>query len=60
MNPQLIIAAINAGMMLLELATKVGKDLKQSGELSPADEKALDDKIAHLKEQTWWQVPEGE
>lgn len=60
MDPQLIIAAINAGITLIDLATKVGADLKQSGELTPAQEQELDAKIASLKDKPWWNVPEGE
>ncbi len=55
MDPTLIIAAINAGIQLIELATKVGTDLKQGGELTPDQEKALDDAIAGLKDKPWWQ-----
>jgi hypothetical protein len=53
---EIIIAAINAGIMLIDLAMKAGATLKQSGELTPEQEKALDDAIAGLKDKPWWQV----
>lgn len=60
MDPQLIIAAIQAAMKLIELAQKAAGHLKQSGELSKEDEVKIDAKIAELKNKPWWQVPEGE
>ena len=56
MTPELIIAAINGAIMLIDLAIKAGTDLKQEGELTPEQEKALDDSIAGLKDKPWWNV----
>jgi len=54
MTPALIIAAIEAGMQLINLASKVAEGMKQSGELSPEQEAALDAKIKALTSQPWW------
>jgi len=54
MTPALIIAAIEAGMQLINLASKVAESMKQSGELSPEAEAALDAKIKTLTSQPWW------
>jgi len=54
MGADLIIAAINAGITLKDLAMKWAADLKQSGELDEAGEKALDAKIANLSDKPWW------
>jgi hypothetical protein len=54
MTPALIIAAIEAGMQLINLASKVAEGMKQSGELSPEAEAKLDAKIKALTSQPWW------
>jgi hypothetical protein len=54
MTPALIIAAIEAGMQLINLASKIAEGMKQSGELSPEEEAALDAKIKALTSQPWW------
>jgi hypothetical protein len=54
MSPALIIAAIEAGMQLINLASKVAEGMKQSGELSPEAEAKLDAKIKALTSQPWW------
>jgi len=59
MNPDLIIAAINAGIQLIDLAVKASEDLKQDKELTPEQEKALDESIANLKNKPWW-TPDAE
>ena len=41
MDPALIIAAINGGIQLINLAMKAAEDLKQKGELSDADWQAF-------------------
>ncbi len=48
MTPQEIIALIQAAITVLGLATKWGNDLKQSGELTPEQEQALDEAIAKI------------
>lgn len=59
MDPMLIIAAINGGIQLIDLAVKTAENLKKSGEMSPADEAALDATLADLKSKSWWQ-PKGD
>lgn len=54
MSPALIMAAIEAGIQLITLATKAAESLKQSRELDPVNEAALDAKIASLQQNPWW------
>lgn len=54
MSPALIMAAIEAGIQLITLATKAAEQMKQSRELDPVNEAALDAKIASLQQNPWW------
>jgi hypothetical protein len=54
MNPTLILALINAGLTIAENIPALVSHLKQSGELTPEQEAALDDRIAKLKDQPHW------
>lgn len=54
MSPALIMAAIEAGTQLITLALKAAESLKQSRELDPVNEAALDAKIASLQQNPWW------
>ena len=50
----IVVTAINAGTELITLLLKLANDLQQNKELSPDQEKALDDAIAGLKTKPWW------
>lgn len=54
MSPALIMAAIEAGIQVITLATKAAEQMKQSRELDPVNEAALDAKIASLQQNPWW------
>jgi hypothetical protein len=54
MSAALVLAAIDAGMQLINLAMKSGQHLQQSGEMSQAESDALDKKISDLANQPWW------
>lgn len=54
MTPAIIFAAISAATQLIDFIAKAQTDLKQSGELTPEQEKELDDQIAGLKDSPWW------
>jgi hypothetical protein len=56
MTPALIIAAINGGIQLINLAMKTAEDLKQSGELTAEESKAFDAEMeAAFKTSPHWQ-----
>lgn len=54
MTPAIIFAAISAATQLIDFIAKAQTDLKQNGELTPEQEKELDDQIAGLKDSPWW------
>jgi hypothetical protein len=51
----LLPSVINAATTLVGFIQKTVTTLKQSGELTPEQEKALDDHITTLEAQPWWQ-----
>lgn len=56
MNPAQILALINAGLTLVESLPELIAALKQSKELTPEQEKELDDRIAALPNLDHWKV----
>ena len=56
MTPAQILMLINAGLTLVEALPGLVEALKQSKELTPEEEKALDDRIANLPNLDHWKV----
>ena len=56
---QLLPAAISAATELTMFIQKTVTNLKQNAELTPDQEKALEDHIATLEAQPWWQPDAG-
>lgn len=54
MEAALIIAAIDGVSKVIDLIIKASQAAKQSGELTPAEEDALDAKLKELMSQPWW------
>jgi len=54
MEAAIIIAAIDGVSKIIDLIVKATTAAKQSGELTPAEEDALDAKLAELMKQPWW------
>ena len=56
MSPAQILMLINAGLTLVEALPGLIEALKQSKELTPEQEKELDDRIANLPNLDHWKV----
>lgn len=56
MNPETIIAAVNAAIALLNYITKARADLTQNAEFTDAQRADLDAKIAMISQLPYWQV----
>jgi hypothetical protein len=56
METAAILALINAGLSLIEHLPGIIAALKQTHELTPEQEAALDARIAGLKDQAQWKV----
>lgn len=56
MDPATITAAISAAIALIEYITKARADLEQNAEMTDAQRKALDKKIASIPSLPHWQA----